>query len=170
SIKWISALASSLGNPIIMDEITPRMCAKGDGRLNFPRVLIEVKAGKELKKEIEVFVHDNKSCMFKEKEDTGIENSSGRNEIRGNTRGGPNEIHDDNVDKTKRKSTMNESNVKCNKEKTSSSIMNASTSNRYTLLNELVGDEQIIPYLDERKIVDEYMNKENEGDNIECQG
>ncbi|GJR87107.1 RNA-directed DNA polymerase, eukaryota, reverse transcriptase zinc-binding domain protein [Tanacetum coccineum] len=95
-------------------------------------------------------------------------NSSGRNEIRRNSStvdnvDKANEIHDDNVDKSKEKGTMDESNMKCNKEKISSLVMKASTSNRFTLLNELVGDEELIPSVEERKIVDEYMNKENEG-------
>nr|GEU66338.1 geranyllinalool synthase [Tanacetum cinerariifolium] len=39
---------------IIMDDMTARMCAKGEGRINLARVLIEVEAGKGLKKETEV--------------------------------------------------------------------------------------------------------------------
>ncbi|GJR16018.1 zinc knuckle CX2CX4HX4C containing protein [Tanacetum coccineum] len=60
SVKGISALASSLGKPIIMDEMTAKMCAKGEGRLSFARVLIEIDAGKKLKQEIEVVYKGNK--------------------------------------------------------------------------------------------------------------
>ncbi|GJV73509.1 ATPase, F1/V1/A1 complex, alpha/beta subunit [Tanacetum coccineum] len=245
SMKGISDLASSLGKPIIMDEMTARMYAKGEGRLNFARVLIEVEAKKELKKEIEVvykgsknyekftkkiqveyawkppccdkcqvFGHDNKSCRFKEKEtqgtnveqntknkmsdvdrpftevlqwkgdngkwdyrkkqDTSRENSSGSNEIRRNSNTVNNidkakEIHDNIVDKAQGKSTVEEYNMKCNKEKISTSVMKASASNRFTLLNELVGDEDLIPSIEDRKIVDEYMNKEDEEVNIDSQ-
>ncbi|GKG03658.1 hypothetical protein Tco_0311294, partial [Tanacetum coccineum] len=54
SVKGIRALANSLGKPIIMDDMTAKMCAKGEGRLSFARVLIEIDAGRELNKEIEV--------------------------------------------------------------------------------------------------------------------
>ncbi|GKB11634.1 hypothetical protein Tco_0845557, partial [Tanacetum coccineum] len=80
------------------------------------------------------------------------------------------EIHDNIVDKAQGKSTVEDYNMKCNKEKIRSSVMQASTSNRFTLLNELVGDKDLIPSVEERKIVDEYMNKEDEEDNIDSQG
>ncbi|GKD03331.1 zinc knuckle CX2CX4HX4C containing protein, partial [Tanacetum coccineum] len=54
SVKGIRALANSLGKPIIMDDMTAKMCAKGEGRLSFARVLIEIDAGRELNKEIKV--------------------------------------------------------------------------------------------------------------------
>nr|GEV32451.1 hypothetical protein [Tanacetum cinerariifolium] len=47
-------LASSLGNPIIMDRITASMCEKAYGRASFARVLVEVDASKELAESIEV--------------------------------------------------------------------------------------------------------------------
>ncbi|GJY68312.1 zinc knuckle CX2CX4HX4C containing protein [Tanacetum coccineum] len=50
----ISRLASSLGNPIIMDRITASMCEKAYGRASFARVLVEVDATKELADSIEV--------------------------------------------------------------------------------------------------------------------
>ncbi|GKE18045.1 ATPase, F1/V1/A1 complex, alpha/beta subunit [Tanacetum coccineum] len=61
SVKGISALVSSLGKPIIMNDMTAKMCVKGEGRLSFARVLIEVDARKELKKEIEVVYKGSKS-------------------------------------------------------------------------------------------------------------
>ncbi|GJY45973.1 RNA-directed DNA polymerase, eukaryota, reverse transcriptase zinc-binding domain protein, partial [Tanacetum coccineum] len=45
----ISALASSLGNPLIMDAMTASMCHNGMGRLDFARVLVEMNADKEFK-------------------------------------------------------------------------------------------------------------------------
>nr|GEW43702.1 hypothetical protein [Tanacetum cinerariifolium] len=50
----ISRFASSLGNPIIIDEITASMCEKAYGRANFARVLIEIDVTKELADSIEV--------------------------------------------------------------------------------------------------------------------
>ncbi|GJY46247.1 ATPase, F1/V1/A1 complex, alpha/beta subunit, partial [Tanacetum coccineum] len=52
SVKGISALASSLGKPIIMDEMTTRMCLKGEGRIGFARVMVELSAEKEIKDKI----------------------------------------------------------------------------------------------------------------------
>ncbi|GKF85008.1 hypothetical protein Tco_0249906, partial [Tanacetum coccineum] len=106
------------------------------------------------------------------KQDSSMGNTNGNNEIKGNSRGGINEIHDDNRDINKGKSTMNASNVECNKEKTCSSVnmMGASSYNIYTLLNELVSEEDLISPIEERKIVDEFMNKEKVGDDIESQG
>nr|GEW55871.1 hypothetical protein [Tanacetum cinerariifolium] len=41
SVDGISALASSLGNPLIMDTTTAAMCHNGMGRLDYARVLVE---------------------------------------------------------------------------------------------------------------------------------
>ena len=54
NVQGISRLASSLGNPIIMDRITASMCDKAYGRASFARVLVEVDATKELLDSIEV--------------------------------------------------------------------------------------------------------------------
>ncbi|GJZ49115.1 zinc knuckle CX2CX4HX4C containing protein [Tanacetum coccineum] len=54
STDGISALASSLGIPLIMDAITASMCHSGMGRTDFARVLIEMDANKEFKSVIEV--------------------------------------------------------------------------------------------------------------------
>ncbi|GKB99091.1 zinc knuckle CX2CX4HX4C containing protein [Tanacetum coccineum] len=54
SVKGISALASSLGKPIIMDEVTTRIRLTSVGRIGFARVLIEIDAEKEIKDKIKV--------------------------------------------------------------------------------------------------------------------
>ncbi|GKC73630.1 RNA-directed DNA polymerase, eukaryota, reverse transcriptase zinc-binding domain protein, partial [Tanacetum coccineum] len=61
SIDGISALASSLGNPLIMDTMTANMCHSGIGRTDFARVLVEMDVGKEFKKEIEVQYRDGEN-------------------------------------------------------------------------------------------------------------
>ncbi|GKC58901.1 RNA-directed DNA polymerase, eukaryota, reverse transcriptase zinc-binding domain protein [Tanacetum coccineum] len=58
SIEGISALASSLGKPLIMDTMTANMCHNGMGRLEFARVLVEACADKEFKNQIEVQYRD----------------------------------------------------------------------------------------------------------------
>ncbi|GJW53983.1 stay-green like, chloroplastic-like protein [Tanacetum coccineum] len=44
SVKEISALASSIRKPVIMDEITAMMCVTRVGRIGFARVLVEITA------------------------------------------------------------------------------------------------------------------------------
>ncbi|GKA53168.1 zinc knuckle CX2CX4HX4C containing protein [Tanacetum coccineum] len=48
SVKGISALASSIGKPVIMDEVATKMCVIGIGRFGFARVLVEIDAEKGL--------------------------------------------------------------------------------------------------------------------------
>ncbi|GJR43472.1 RNA-directed DNA polymerase, eukaryota, reverse transcriptase zinc-binding domain protein [Tanacetum coccineum] len=54
SVKGISAMASSLGKPILMDSMTAAMCHKGIGSISYARVLAEMDSEKELKNEIEI--------------------------------------------------------------------------------------------------------------------
>ncbi|GKC42250.1 zinc knuckle CX2CX4HX4C containing protein [Tanacetum coccineum] len=42
TIKGISALASRVGKPLVMDNVTDSMCRMGIGRVGFARVLVEV--------------------------------------------------------------------------------------------------------------------------------
>ncbi|GKC01623.1 ATPase, F1/V1/A1 complex, alpha/beta subunit, partial [Tanacetum coccineum] len=60
-LEGISALASSLGRPILMDSMTVMMCHKGVGNLGFARVLVEMEAIKELKMEIEIQYMDKEN-------------------------------------------------------------------------------------------------------------
>ncbi|GJW96778.1 RNA-directed DNA polymerase, eukaryota, reverse transcriptase zinc-binding domain protein [Tanacetum coccineum] len=66
--KRISALASSLGKPVVMDWMTANMCHKGIGNLSYARVLVEMDAAKELKNEIEIhYVNKNKKIKGSKK-------------------------------------------------------------------------------------------------------
>nr|GEY47690.1 ATPase, F1/V1/A1 complex, alpha/beta subunit, zinc knuckle CX2CX4HX4C [Tanacetum cinerariifolium] len=286
SLKCISTLASSIGKPIIMDDMIAKICAKGEGRMSFARVLVEVEVGKDLKKEIEVmykgnlqherftkkiqveyawkppscekfkvFGHDHKNCGFKEKkvqgknkentlnntlnnadmpfivvlnkrvnyekwkdnrnnnswngynwtynrqryygteykfysgrenngkwnyrkkQDDAMGNPSGENNSGGYNRGENNKKNEVNVDKTKGNSTMMNSSEKDNLEKVSNknnereaSTYKASTYNRFTLLNDLVGEDELVPPIEKRKIIDEYMSRENELSEIDSHG
>ena len=42
----ISALASRVGKPLVMDTITADMCTLGVGRVGFSRVMVEISAKK----------------------------------------------------------------------------------------------------------------------------
>ncbi|PWA98935.1 hypothetical protein CTI12_AA014150 [Artemisia annua] len=52
--KGISALASSVGKPMIMDKMTAEMCMNASGKFAYARVLVEVDAKKGLKDRIEI--------------------------------------------------------------------------------------------------------------------
>nr|GEW50141.1 hypothetical protein [Tanacetum cinerariifolium] len=267
-----------------MEEVVsngPWMCAKEEGRISFARVLVEVEAGKDLIKEIEVmykgdlqhkrftnkiqveyawkppscekckvFGHDHKNCGFKEKEvqgknkentlnntlnnadrpfivvlnrrvnyekwkdnrnnnswngynrtynrqryygteykfysrrenngkwnyrkkkDDAMGNPSGENNSGGYNRGENNKKYEVNVDKPKGSSIVMNSSKKDNLEKLSNknNEREASTYNRFTLLNDLVGEDELVPPIEKRKIIDEYMSKENEVSEIDSHG
>ncbi|GJR17132.1 RNA-directed DNA polymerase, eukaryota, reverse transcriptase zinc-binding domain protein [Tanacetum coccineum] len=54
SVRGISALASRLGRPIKMDQITTDICKTGTGRLGYARVLIKIRVEDEFIDKIEV--------------------------------------------------------------------------------------------------------------------
>ncbi|GJV19456.1 RNA-directed DNA polymerase, eukaryota, reverse transcriptase zinc-binding domain protein [Tanacetum coccineum] len=58
SKKGLSALASRIGTPLIMDVMTTRMCALGVSSLGYARVLVEVNAKKGLGDNIDVLYKD----------------------------------------------------------------------------------------------------------------
>nr|GEV18552.1 hypothetical protein [Tanacetum cinerariifolium] len=61
SIDGISALASRLGNHLIMDIATTNVCHNGMGGLDYARVLVEMDVKKEFKKVIEVQCRDGEN-------------------------------------------------------------------------------------------------------------
>ncbi|GJQ90834.1 RNA-directed DNA polymerase, eukaryota, reverse transcriptase zinc-binding domain protein [Tanacetum coccineum] len=56
--KGISALASRLGKPLVMDNVTAEMCKMGVGRVRYARILVQVSAKKVLPQEIEIVYRD----------------------------------------------------------------------------------------------------------------
>ncbi|GKE62411.1 zinc knuckle CX2CX4HX4C containing protein, partial [Tanacetum coccineum] len=58
TMEGISALASSLGKPIMMDTMAANMCYKGIGNFKYARVLVEMDVDKEIKGEIEIQYKD----------------------------------------------------------------------------------------------------------------
>ena len=54
----ISALASRVGKPLVMDNVTASMCKSGLGMVGYARVLVEVDANQKLPDDIE-FVYKN---------------------------------------------------------------------------------------------------------------
>ncbi|GKA03825.1 putative RNA-directed DNA polymerase, partial [Tanacetum coccineum] len=86
----ISRLASSIGNPIIMDRITASMCEKAYGRASFARVLIEVDATKELPDSIEICYSKLGKSMKLRGVSSGVEEngSGGWQDVRKSNRSG----------------------------------------------------------------------------------
>ncbi|GJS13861.1 RNA-directed DNA polymerase, eukaryota, reverse transcriptase zinc-binding domain protein [Tanacetum coccineum] len=67
SVRGISALASMLGKPIMMDNTTAHMCHNGSRRVGYARILIEIDAKKALCVHCGVFGHSDKTCKFQMK-------------------------------------------------------------------------------------------------------
>ncbi|PWA66335.1 hypothetical protein CTI12_AA328150 [Artemisia annua] len=61
SVDGLSALASSVGVPILMDNMTATICHKGMGNMGYARVLVEVLAEKSLKENIEIQYKDKEN-------------------------------------------------------------------------------------------------------------
>ncbi|GJV31548.1 hypothetical protein Tco_1391948 [Tanacetum coccineum] len=63
SIECISALTSSLGKPMKMDDMTAKMCQSGVRRTDYARVLVEFEAKKVMKNEIKIkYIDNGKKC------------------------------------------------------------------------------------------------------------
>ncbi|GJX34592.1 hypothetical protein Tco_0246149 [Tanacetum coccineum] len=59
----IPNVASRLGTPLIMDQITTNMCKLGNGGLGFARVLVDVEARKGLPEKIEIVYKNNEGVV-----------------------------------------------------------------------------------------------------------
>ncbi|GJU84848.1 RNA-directed DNA polymerase, eukaryota, reverse transcriptase zinc-binding domain protein [Tanacetum coccineum] len=66
SLRRISALASRLGKPIVMDSITASMCHNGSGRAGYAKILVEIDAKKGIQDLIKVV---DKTCRHQVKDD-----------------------------------------------------------------------------------------------------
>ncbi|GJY85020.1 RNA-directed DNA polymerase, eukaryota, reverse transcriptase zinc-binding domain protein [Tanacetum coccineum] len=62
-MEGISAMASSLGKPMVMDYVIANMREFGVGRSNYDRVLVEIDAKKEIKEEIKIKYTDKGNCV-----------------------------------------------------------------------------------------------------------
>nr|GEY25357.1 hypothetical protein [Tanacetum cinerariifolium] len=67
SVKGISALASRLGKPLVMDDMTTNMCHNGTGRSAFARVLMEIEADKGFKDLTEIKYKDKSNNVIRTK-------------------------------------------------------------------------------------------------------
>ncbi|GKC73793.1 RNA-directed DNA polymerase, eukaryota, reverse transcriptase zinc-binding domain protein [Tanacetum coccineum] len=62
SVRGISALASRLGKPIMMDNTTVHMCHHGSGRAGYARILVEIEAKKGIHDKIKIVYKDALNC------------------------------------------------------------------------------------------------------------
>ncbi|GKB16686.1 RNA-directed DNA polymerase, eukaryota, reverse transcriptase zinc-binding domain protein [Tanacetum coccineum] len=198
NVKGISALTSSIGKYVIMDEITTRMCVTRVGRIRFARVLVEIDAEKGIK-EIEI-MYKSKSITEGTKKivDNGQFNRmrNERRNVRGNNQWQTNnkfeyrrrkedegkckglddnkgiDVEDDGLKTSNKQASRGSRNIKDTKkenQKGSTSVDNSnrngiSKSNKFTLRNSLINEEDLIPNNDQRMIVDEFLrSKDCEG-------
>nr|GEY14029.1 hypothetical protein [Tanacetum cinerariifolium] len=115
---------------------------------------------------------NNGKWNYRKKHDDAMGNPSGENNSGGYNRGENNKKNEVNVDKTKGNGIVMNSSEKDNLEKLSNknNKREASTYNRFTLLNDLVGEDELVPPIEKRKIIDEYMSRENEVSEIDSRG
>ncbi|GKB79070.1 RNA-directed DNA polymerase, eukaryota, reverse transcriptase zinc-binding domain protein, partial [Tanacetum coccineum] len=73
TVKGISALASRVGKPLVMDSMTASMCKQGIGMVRYARVLIKVSAKKELAENVKI-VYKNEDGKNESNSTTSTEN------------------------------------------------------------------------------------------------
>ncbi|GJY44922.1 RNA-directed DNA polymerase, eukaryota, reverse transcriptase zinc-binding domain protein [Tanacetum coccineum] len=70
-MKGISALASRLGKPLVMDSVTANKCKQGIGMVRYDRVIIEVSAKKTLANDVEI-VYKNTEGMVQSRKNVKV--------------------------------------------------------------------------------------------------
>ncbi|GJZ99623.1 RNA-directed DNA polymerase, eukaryota, reverse transcriptase zinc-binding domain protein [Tanacetum coccineum] len=109
NVKGITAIASILGKLIIMDEITTRMCAKGEGRIGFASEYVKRKENLDKRKKVMLNEDTRKDDGIKEQE---------------------------------------------KREYSGSGILGSSS---FTLMKGMVNEDDLIPTVEQRKVVDEMI-------------
>ncbi|PWA70936.1 hypothetical protein CTI12_AA260310 [Artemisia annua] len=77
----ISALASRVGTPMIMDTVTASMCKMGVGRIGYARVLVEVSAEKDLPNMIECGKKEDVEEVVKQNVSQGVNEEPVQTEV-----------------------------------------------------------------------------------------
>ncbi|GJV35747.1 hypothetical protein Tco_1408224 [Tanacetum coccineum] len=116
------------------------------GRIGFARVLVEIEAGKGIKDKIEVMKKQDNEVKDKR---AGVnDNSDGKMEDKGKK--GNNEENEKVNDKIHQEGSTSMDNIR-------DGILG---SNRFTLIDSLINEDDLVPNTNQRKIVDEFLNKE----------
>nr|GEV42450.1 hypothetical protein [Tanacetum cinerariifolium] len=82
-VNGISTLASRLGKPLVMDDMTANMCHNGKGRSAYARVLVEIEATKGFKDIVEIQYRDKNDCLIRTK---CLKNGVKRDQVENNNR------------------------------------------------------------------------------------
>ncbi|GJV16634.1 RNA-directed DNA polymerase, eukaryota, reverse transcriptase zinc-binding domain protein [Tanacetum coccineum] len=152
-VKGISAMATSLGKPILMDSMTAAMCHKSTGNISYASVLVEMDSEKERKNEIEIQSGNYanvKNNQYSQKQSNGF----GRIDRPENSR-----------KEYKKRQADADANVKSkekNKWKVGENAVDEirKSSNKYYVLDSLPEDNDLeLIMLKERMIVDKYLNE-----------
>ncbi|GJQ95931.1 RNA-directed DNA polymerase, eukaryota, reverse transcriptase zinc-binding domain protein [Tanacetum coccineum] len=80
SKEGISALASSLGKPLIMDTMTAKRCSLGEGRMDFARILVEFDVMKGFKEERLKYSIETKTTIRKRRSVDELEEDARKKE------------------------------------------------------------------------------------------
>nr|GEU76626.1 ATPase, F1/V1/A1 complex, alpha/beta subunit, zinc knuckle CX2CX4HX4C [Tanacetum cinerariifolium] len=142
SLKGISALASNLRKPIIMDDMTTKICVKGEGRIGFARVLVKLDAREMIKDKIDVDKETNQEKCHKNGKNGNIElekNNNGKGILENKTVG-QNEKGDSTITMSKNEIGLRSYNI-------------------FTLLESLVNEEELVPSIKQIKVVDEILRR-----------
>lgn len=67
TVQGISKLASYLGTPLLMDDMTAQMCQYGKGRIGYARVLVDVQAKHDFREFIMVQYRDGNGAVIRTK-------------------------------------------------------------------------------------------------------
>ncbi|GJU75145.1 hypothetical protein Tco_1272215 [Tanacetum coccineum] len=171
NVRAISALASKLGRPIKMDQVTADMCRTGSGRLGYARVLIEINAEDEFFDKIEinyvaegfveVYILKNSYRRVWNKEHQGNKQQP----IRVKVAYKPKEAADKSKEGTQERTKHQETRAEVNK---SPKVWNVGKDNieelrksasKYAVLSDEENNIEVYPFLDKRLIVDEFIKK-----------
>nr|GEW90480.1 hypothetical protein [Tanacetum cinerariifolium] len=174
SVRGISALASRLGRPIMMDQVTADMCRAGTRRLGYARVLVEINATDAFFDKIEInYVDEMKKVKstkwviveYTWKPDRCSHcNVFGHSVQRCDAKPKPKPVVNNNI-KTSDGipgSADQEGFVKVRHRKNKNIIKqgwNRKSANKYVVLSEEEDHIKMDPFIDKRLLVDEFIKK-----------
>ncbi|GJZ34168.1 RNA-directed DNA polymerase, eukaryota, reverse transcriptase zinc-binding domain protein [Tanacetum coccineum] len=174
TVRGISALASRLGRPIMMDQVTAEMCRARTGRLGYARVLIEINAEEECHDKIEInYVNEIKKCEVVPKPKTVMNNKRISENHFGIDQEGFVEVRNrkNNYNNKEGWNNVNQGNKKQNPEvnmefrpkeppmKPENITELRISANKYVVLSEDMSPNDEDPLIDKRLIVDEFIKK-----------
>ncbi|GJV25886.1 RNA-directed DNA polymerase, eukaryota, reverse transcriptase zinc-binding domain protein [Tanacetum coccineum] len=157
-VEGLSAIASSIGKPVVMDSMTAIMCSNGMGRFEYARVLVEIDDKKEFKEEIELQYRGKDGSVrgYKKKrertEEELVEIEQKKNSVTSNG--------DMSKGMEGSKSNGNHMEKKVPPARTSKNDKGKANTNQFSVLEEEENDEvQELNMLMDKMLVDKYLNK-----------